>query len=56
MRYPLSFVLAVAATLLHATLYAQQMITGQSAFADWNQARLGVLRKITLADLAAPQA
>src|SRR5271155_1365018 len=55
MRYPLSFILGAAAMLLPATLPAQQMITGPNAFADWNQERPGVLRKITLADLPAPK-
>ena len=55
MRRPLSFVLAAAAMLLPATLPAQQTITGQAAFADWNQEQPGVLRKITLADLPEPK-
>ena len=41
--------------LLPATLPVQQMITGSNAFADWNQERPGILRKITLADLPAPK-
>ncbi len=43
MRYSLSFVLAAVVTLLPATLPAQQMITGPSAFADWNREQPGVL-------------
>ena len=31
-----------------------QTVTGQAAFADWNQQKPGVRRKITLADLPAP--
>src|SRR5271165_7566313 len=54
MRYPSSLVLA-AAMLLPATLPAQQAITGQAAFADWNQQQPGVRRKITLADLPEPR-
>jgi hypothetical protein len=44
MRYPLSFVLGAAVTLLPVKLPAQQMITGSSAFADWNQEQPGALR------------
>ncbi|MBB5063638.1 sorbosone dehydrogenase family protein [Granulicella mallensis] len=33
---------------------AQQVVTGQAAFADWNQQQPGVRRKITAADLPAP--
>jgi hypothetical protein len=33
---------------------AQQIVTGQAAFADWNQQQPGVRRKITLADLPSP--
>ena len=36
-------------------LHAQQTITGQGAFADWNQEQPGVRRKITLADLPQPK-
>jgi len=41
-------------TLLPLGLPAQQTITGQAAFADWNQQEPGVRRKITLADLPGP--
>ena len=34
--------------------FSQQVITGQAAFADWNQQQPGVRRKITAADLLAP--
>jgi glucose/arabinose dehydrogenase len=40
--------------LLPATLPAQKAITGQAAFADWNQEEPGLRRKITLADLPEP--
>ena len=46
---------ALAAMLLPAALPAQQTITGQAAFADWNQQQPGVRRKITLADLPEPK-
>jgi glucose/arabinose dehydrogenase len=41
--------------LLPAVLPAQQTVTGQAAFADWNQQQPGVRRKITLADLPEPK-
>jgi glucose/arabinose dehydrogenase len=41
-------------TFLSAMLPAQQTVTGQAAFADWNQQQPGVRRKITLADLPEP--
>jgi len=46
--------LAVA-TLLPSPVFAQQTITGQAAFADWNQQQPGVRREITLADLPQPK-
>jgi hypothetical protein len=55
MRYSSSIVLVAAATLLPMTLPAQQTITGQAAFADWNQEQPGVHREITLADLPQPK-
>ena len=33
---------------------AKKVVTGQAAFADWNQQEPGVYRKITVADLPAP--
>ncbi len=54
MRSPSSVVIVAAAMLLPAALPAQQTITGQAAFADWNQQQPGVRRKITLADLPQP--
>ena len=42
MRIPPSVVLVAAAMLLPAALPAQQTITGQAAFADWNQQQPGV--------------
>jgi len=47
-------VLLAATMLLPAALPAQQTITGQAAFADWNQQQPGVRRKITLAALPNP--
>jgi glucose/arabinose dehydrogenase len=46
--------LATAALLLPASLHAQQTITGQSAYADWDAQKPGIRRKITVADLPAP--
>jgi len=54
MLSPSSIVLAAAVLILPAALPAQQTITGQGAFADWNQQHPGVRRKITLADLPKP--
>lgn len=57
MRLPL---LIAIVTLIAANSFsdpairAQQTITGQAAFADWNQQEPGVRRKITLADLPEP--
>jgi hypothetical protein len=47
MRFPSTVVLAAAAMLLPPALLAQKTITGQAAFADWNQQQPGVRRKIT---------
>ena len=47
----------LALSLLPATLIAQsntKTVTGQAAFADWSQQQPGVRRKITVADLPAP--
>src|ERR1035438_9000713 len=55
MRFASTVVLAATAMLLPAALPAQQTITGQAAFADWNQQQPGVRRKITLADLPEPK-
>jgi glucose/arabinose dehydrogenase len=50
-----SFVVLVGARLLSTVgLAAQKTVTGQAAFADWNQQQPGVRRKITLADLPQP--
>src|SRR6266700_758454 len=54
MRFPSVVVLVAAASLFPEALAAQQAITGQAAFADWNQQQPGVRRKITLADLPEP--
>src|SRR5689334_3429180 len=37
-----------------ASVQAQQMLTGQSAFAGWDQQQPGARRRITVADLPAP--
>ena len=50
----LSALLALAPTML-VPAQAQQIVTGQAAFADWNQEQPGVHRKITLADLPEPK-
>ena len=50
----LSALLALAPTML-VSAQAQQIVTGQAAFADWNQEQPGVRRKITLADLPEPK-
>ena len=46
--------LAVAAIVPSASS-AQQTVTGQAAFADWNQQQPGAHRKITVADLPGPK-
>ena len=55
MRFAPTVILTATAVLLPAALPAQQTITGQAAFADWNQQQPGVRRKITLADLPEPK-
>jgi glucose/arabinose dehydrogenase len=55
MRFSSTFFLAASAMLLPSALQAQQAVTGQAAFADWNQQHPGVRRKITLADLPQPK-
>ena len=55
MRFPVHFALVAVATLIPARLPAQQTITGQAAFADWDQQIPGIRRKITLADLPEPK-
>jgi glucose/arabinose dehydrogenase len=54
MRFSVLPALLLAITCLPSALPAQQTITGQAAFADWNQQQPGVRRKITLADLPEP--
>ena len=48
----------LALSLLPATIVLSQSdiktVTGQAAFADWNQQEPGVRKKITVADLPAP--
>jgi len=53
-KFPVFAALALTA-LLPSALYAQQVITGQAAFADWNQEQPGQRRKITVADLPQPK-
>ncbi|WP_263358337.1 PQQ-dependent sugar dehydrogenase [Acidicapsa ligni] len=55
MRNSASIALLAATALLPTALLAQQVITGQAAFADWNQQQPGAHRKITLADLPQPK-
>jgi glucose/arabinose dehydrogenase len=55
MRFPLALAVVAAATLLPLQLPAQQTVTGQAAFADWDQQQPGIRRKITLADLPEPR-
>jgi hypothetical protein len=50
-----AFAALVFTALLPSGLHAQQTITGQAAFADWNQQQPGVRRKITVADLPVPK-
>ena len=47
---------AAALLLVPASSWCQsgQTVTGQAAFADWNQQQPGIRRKITIADLPAP--
>ena len=54
MRFSYTLSLAAATIFLPAALPAQKTITGQAAFADWNQQQPGIRRKITLADLPQP--
>src|ERR1700759_3772676 len=54
MLSPSSIVLAAAVMILPAALPAQKTVTSQAAFADWNQQKPGVRRRITLADLPQP--
>jgi glucose/arabinose dehydrogenase len=55
MRSPVFVILLAVAALYPAALPDQQVITGQAAFADWNQQQPGIRRKITLADLPEPK-
>jgi len=59
MRFHTTFAF-IAATIaaiapFSVPMAAQQTITGQAAFADWNQEQPGVRRKITLSDLPEPR-
>ncbi|MGH9604483.1 MAG: PQQ-dependent sugar dehydrogenase [Terracidiphilus sp.] len=53
-KFPVVALSALAALLLPASLPAQQVISGQAAFAGWAQQKPGVRRKITVTDLPAP--
>src|ERR1700728_354127 len=55
MRFSSTLVLVSVSMFLPAALQAQKTITGQAAFADWNQQQPGLRRKITLADLPNPK-
>jgi glucose/arabinose dehydrogenase len=55
MKFPNFVALISSAVLFTSILPAQQVVTGQAAFADWNQQEPGVRRKITLADLPEPK-
>src|ERR1700693_5563346 len=55
MRFSSAVAFVAATMLLPAALPAQQTITGQAAFAGWNQQQPGIRRKITLADLPEPK-
>jgi glucose/arabinose dehydrogenase len=50
-----AFFALIAGVLVPASLSAQQTITGQAAYADWDQQQPGIRRKITVADLPAPK-
>jgi glucose/arabinose dehydrogenase len=47
--------LAAPAFVLPAHAQSGQVVTGQAAFADWNQQQPGTRRKITVADLPEPK-
>lgn len=49
------FLFIAAAQVFSIYAVAQQTITGQSAFADWDQQHPGIRRKITLGDLPEPR-
>ena len=49
------FALFAFATAAPSLMFAQQTITGQAAFADWNQQEPGIRRKITIDDLPEPK-
>src|ERR1700734_920173 len=55
MRFPAFVALIAAATLPGTVALAQQTITGQAAFAGYDQQKPGVRRKITVADLPEPK-
>jgi glucose/arabinose dehydrogenase len=55
MKSPLLVATLALLALLPNALPAQRTVTGQAAFADWNQQKPGVRRKITIADLPQPK-
>jgi glucose/arabinose dehydrogenase len=50
----IKFFLIVITFAVALPALGQQVVTGQAAFADWNQQQPGVRRKITAADLPSP--
>jgi glucose/arabinose dehydrogenase len=55
MRISACLAFVAVTSLTSAAVPAQQTVTGQAAFADWNQQQPGIRRKITLADLPEPR-
>ena len=55
MKIPTLAAFAAAVTLFPANVPTDNLITGQSAFADWSQQEPGDHRKITIADLPEPK-
>ena len=55
MKFPILVAALAVPALLPITMGAQETITGQAAFADWNQQQPGIRRKITVADLPQPK-
>ena len=52
---PTLLALALPAYVVPVHAQSGQVVTGQAAFADWNQQQPGVRRKITVADLPEPK-
>ncbi|HEV2382251.1 MAG TPA: PQQ-dependent sugar dehydrogenase [Terriglobia bacterium] len=55
MRFPAYLALLATATLLQTAAPTPQTITGQAAFAGYDQQKPGIRRKITVADLPEPK-